>query len=119
MHEVMHYYIDIPKINNATHTFSDILLKNSYLLEDFPKEYRANVGASMLMASDQALFYAFKKFYSFEEITQYFFMSKSALRIRIIEHLMYVNNCTAHHAKTLFNDYYFDDGKKFRATFFI
>lgn len=37
MHEVIHYYIDIPKINNATHTFSDILLKNGYLMEDFPK----------------------------------------------------------------------------------
>lgn len=37
MYEVIHYYIDIPKINNATHTFSDILLKNGYLMEDFPK----------------------------------------------------------------------------------
>ncbi|EJG4541522.1 MULTISPECIES: ImmA/IrrE family metallo-endopeptidase [Enterococcus] len=107
MHEIMHYYIDIPKINNATHTFSDILLKNGYLMEDFPKEYRANVGASMLMANDQALFYALKKFYSFEEIAQYFFMSKSALRNRLIEHLMYVNNCTFAHANTLFNNYYF------------
>lgn len=76
-------------------------------MEDFPKEYRANVGASMLMANDQALFYALKKFYSFEEIAQYFFMSKSALRNRLIEHLMYVNNCTFAHANTLFNNYYF------------
>ena len=37
-------------------------MKNGYLMEDFPKEYRANVGASMLMANDQALFYALKNF---------------------------------------------------------
>ncbi|EGO2579809.1 TPA: toxin [Enterococcus faecalis] len=34
MHEVTHYYIDIPKINSNTHTFSDMILENGYFPED-------------------------------------------------------------------------------------
>lgn len=119
MHEVTHYYIDIPKINSNTHTFSDMILENGYFPEDYPKEYRANVGASMLMANTQALHFALKNFCTFEEVAQYFFMSKAALRNRLIEHLIYINNCTPCYAKSLFNDYFFNDGKKFSATFFI
>lgn len=34
MHEVTHCYIDIPKINSNTHTFSDMILENGYFPED-------------------------------------------------------------------------------------
>ncbi|MDB1590650.1 ImmA/IrrE family metallo-endopeptidase [Enterococcus faecalis] len=118
MHEIMHYYRDIPYINTETHTFSDMMFENGYFPEALPKEYRANVGASILMANDTALHYAIKKFHSFKEVADYFFMSKSALRNRIIEHLIYINNCTPQYAFSLFNDYFFGSGKKFRRNFF-
>ncbi len=118
MHEITHYYIDIPTINSNTHTFSDMILENGYFPEDYPKEYRANICASMLMANTQALHFALKNFCTFEEVAQYFFMSKAALQNRLIEHLIYINNCTPCYAKSLFNDYYFNDGKKFRSIFF-
>lgn len=118
MHEIIHYYRDIPYINTETHTFSDMISENGYFPEDLPKEHRANVGASILMANDAALHYALKKFHSFKEVADYFFMSKSALRNRIIEHLIYINNCTPQYAFSLFNDYFFCSGKKFRRIFF-
>ncbi len=61
------------------------LPKNEYFPEDLPKEYRANAGASILMANDTAFHYVIKKFNSFKEVTNYFFMSKSTLRNKIID----------------------------------
>ncbi|MDT2101272.1 ImmA/IrrE family metallo-endopeptidase [Enterococcus faecalis] len=107
MHEVIHYYRDIPDITCDCHTFSDMILANGYFQKDIPKEYRANVGSSILMANDVALSFAFKKFHSFQEIAQYFFMSKSALRNRIIEHLIYIHSYTPQHARLIFNNYYY------------
>lgn len=118
MHEIIHYYKDIPYINSKTHTFSDMISRNGYFPEELPKEYRANVGASMLMANEQALHYALRKFYTFKELSQYFFISNSALKKRIIEHLVYINKCTPQYAFTLFNNYYFCKGNELHKIFF-
>lgn len=106
MHEIIHYYRDIP-YEQENHTFSDMIEENGYLSEDFPKEYRANVGASILMANDQALQYALKKFETFEEVARYFFMSKAALFNRLSDYLIYVHNCTPSYSRTLINHYKF------------
>lgn len=97
MHEIIHYYIDIPYISD-TYSLSDMVLEKGYLPEDIPKEYRANVGASILLANDCALLFAIHKFNSFNEVAGYFFMSKSALHNRIKEYLVFMCNCTPYYA---------------------
>lgn len=104
MHEIIHLYKDIPYAGEG-HTFSDMISENGYFSEDLPKEYRANVGASVLMANDLALKYALNKFSSFEEVAKYFFMSKSALSNRLTEYLIFVKNCNPTHARYLVNKY--------------
>lgn len=65
-----------------------MISENGYFSEDLPKEYRANVGANVLMANDLALNHAVIKFNSFEEIAKYFFMSKAALFNRLTKFLI-------------------------------
>ncbi|RDG16779.1 hypothetical protein DQM18_02755, partial [Enterococcus faecium] len=38
-----------------------------------------NVGASILVVNDRALYYTLKKFRNFDEVANYFFMSKATL----------------------------------------
>ncbi|EFF38529.1 conserved hypothetical protein [Enterococcus faecium E980] len=51
-----------------------------YLLENCEKELRANVSVSILMANVRALPYALKKFRNFDEVANYFFLRKAALK---------------------------------------
>ncbi|EJC3746413.1 ImmA/IrrE family metallo-endopeptidase [Enterococcus faecium] len=104
MHEIVHLYKDIPYAKEG-HTFSDMISENGYFSEDLPKEYRANVGASVLMANDLALKYALNKFSSFEEVAKYFFMSKAALFNRLTEYLIFIKNCHPVYARCLVNEY--------------
>ena len=106
MHEIMHYFRDVPS-ENENRAFSDMIEESGYLPEDYQKEYRANVGASILMANDRALSYALKKFETFEEVASYFFMSKAALFNRLSDYLTYVHNCTPSYSRTLINRYKF------------
>lgn len=116
MHEIIHYYRDIPDADNG-HTFSDMIQEDGYFPEDMAKEYRANTGAAVLMANDEALLYALNKFATFEQVADYFFMSKSALQNRIRDYLVYVENCTPQYAFSLINNYRYGDGKKMHALF--
>lgn len=88
MHEIIHYYRDIPYLGES-HAFSDMILEDTYLPEDYEKELRANIGVSILMANDQVLSYALRKFRNFDEVANYFFMSKSVLRKRILQYLKF------------------------------
>lgn len=106
MHEIIHYYRDIPYLGES-HAFSDMILENTYLPEDYEKELRANVGASILMANDRALPYALRKFRNFNEVADYFFMSKAALRKRILQYLDFTGGHTAEEAYRLFKKYYY------------
>ena len=107
MHEVVHLYKDIPYAEEG-HTFSDMI----------PKEYRANVGASALMANDLALKYALNKFSSFEKVAKYFFMSKAALSNRLIEYLIFVKNCHPNYAHYLVNKYRYRREHEFLTLFY-
>ncbi|MEQ7244729.1 ImmA/IrrE family metallo-endopeptidase [Enterococcus avium] len=117
MHEVVHLYKDIPYAEEG-HTFSDMISENGYSSEDLPKEYRANVGASALMANDLALKYALNKFFSFEKVAKYFFMSKAALSNRLIEYLIFVKNCHPNYAHYLVNKYRYRREHEFLTLFY-
>ncbi|EMF0102568.1 ImmA/IrrE family metallo-endopeptidase [Enterococcus hirae] len=117
MHEVVHLYKDIPYANEG-YTFSDMISENGYFSEDLPKEYRANVGASILMANDLALKHAVIKFNSFEEVAKYFFMSKAALFNRLTEYLIFNKNCHPDYARCLINKYRYKNNKDFLNIFF-
>lgn len=106
MHEIIHYYRDVPYLGES-HAFSDMILEDTYLPEDYEKELRANIGASILMANDQALPYALRKFRNFNEVANYFFMSKAALRKRILQYLEFTGGCTSEEAYKLFKSYYY------------
>lgn len=84
-----------------------------------PKEYRANVGASVLMANDLALKYTLYRFSSFEEVAKYFFMSKSALFNRLTEYLIFNKNCHPDYARSLINRYRYRNNKAFVNMFFL
>lgn len=110
MHEIIHFYRDLPYIGES-HAFSDMILEDTYLPEDYEKELRANIGASILMANDQALPYALRKFRNFSEVANYFFMSKAALRKRILQYLEFTGGYTSEEAYRLFKNYYYRDGR--------
>jgi hypothetical protein len=59
------------------------------------------------MANDQALPYALRKFRNFDEVANYFFISKAALRKRILQYLEFTGGCTAEEAYRLFKKYYY------------
>jgi Zn-dependent peptidase ImmA (M78 family) len=104
MHEIIHYYKDIPYVTESR-TFTDMISKNGYFNEDLPREYRANVGASILMANDKALKFALHKFKSFGEVANYFFISNAALHLRLRNSLVYEKALTVEHAQYLTNIY--------------
>ncbi|MDU5602018.1 MAG: ImmA/IrrE family metallo-endopeptidase [Enterococcus faecium] len=106
MHEIIHYYRGVPYLGES-HAFSDMILEDTYLPKDYEKELRANIGASILMANDRALPYALKKFRNFDEVANYFFMSKAALRKRILQYLEFTGGCTSEEAYRLFKKYYY------------
>lgn len=116
MHEIIHYVKDIPHVAEG-HTFSDMILEKGYFSEDLAKEYQANVGASILMANDHALEYALREFHTFEEVANYFFMSKSALHNRIREYLIFNKQLTPYLAQQFSNSYKYGNKKKVLTVF--
>ncbi|WP_258082420.1 ImmA/IrrE family metallo-endopeptidase [Enterococcus mundtii] len=86
MHEIIHYYRDYSYLSES-HAFSDFISQKDYLPEDFDKEVAADIGAGILMANDQALKYALRKFKKFDKIGTYFDMDSSTLKIRIMHYI--------------------------------
>ncbi|MBL1225411.1 ImmA/IrrE family metallo-endopeptidase [Enterococcus sp. BWR-S5] len=111
MHEIMHYYCDIPTAKEGQ-TFSDMFLEDGYLPEDYEKETRANIGASILLANDTALEYATHHFSSFDQVAQYFFMSKTALQKRLNEFLIFYKKCSPNYAHSLVTSYRYRNNKE-------
>jgi len=105
MHEIIHYYRDYTYLSKS-HAFSDFILQKDYLPEDFYKEVAADIGAGILMVNDQALRYALKKFKIFNDISNYFNMSKSAFRVRTIQYLEFNEKFTYNTAYKLFKYFY-------------
>lgn len=103
MHEIIHYYRDYTYLSES-HAFSDFILQKDYLPEDFDKEVAADIGASILMANDHALTYALKIFRNFEEVSNYFFMSKSVLKKRILQYLEFSKGYTLRESYRLYKN---------------
>lgn len=116
MHEVGHYYFDLEDLNKGNQ-LTDMIYEDGYLSEDLPREFRANVVASVLMSNDKALKYAVCKFKTFNQVADYFFMSKSAFRVRLTEYLMYHHNCSPDFSYQLVNDFCYSKGNKFKDVF--
>lgn len=117
MHEVAHYFFDLITLEDGM-SLSDMVTDEGYLPEDLPREYRANVTASILMANDEALAYAINKFKCYHSVCNYFYMSKAALQNRLVEHLVYVKNCSPQYAFSLVSNYRYSDGTHFKKIFF-
>lgn len=113
MHEIGHFYFDLDSLN-AGNQLTDMMNEDGYLPDDLPREFRANVTASVLMSNDSALRFSIQKFNSFNKIAEYFCMSKSALRVRLTEYLMYHFNCSPNYSYQLVNDFVYSDGREFR-----
>ncbi|WP_315307333.1 ImmA/IrrE family metallo-endopeptidase [Enterococcus devriesei] len=97
MHETIHAYCDPIKENDGR-AFSDLLLEEGYLPEDEYIEKRANFGAGILMANDEALIFGINKFRNFLRTANFFFMSKSAYRNRLRSFLVFERDCTPQYA---------------------
>lgn len=65
------------------------------MLENCEKELRANVSVSILMANVRVLPYALKKFRNFDEVANYFFLRKAALKKRILQYLGFTGGRTS------------------------
>ncbi len=116
MHEIGNFYFDIDSLN-AGNQLTDMISESGYLPDDMPMEFRANVAASVFMANDEALRYAVVNLKSFDKIANYFCISKSALRIRLTEYLIYHENYSPNFSYTLVNDLVYSKGLKFRNFF--
>lgn len=104
MHETIHAYCDPIKENNGR-AFSDLLMEEGYLPEDEFIERRANIGAGILMANDEALIFGINKFGNFIHTANFFFMSKGAFRNRLRSYLVFERNCTPQYAYQLVQKY--------------
>lgn len=104
MHEIIHYYRDYTYLSES-HAFSDFILQKDYLPEDFDKEVAADIGAGILMANDQALKYALSEFHRFDDIANYFIISESKLRVRIMQYLEFNKNYSYDKAKKILVQY--------------
>lgn len=104
MHEIIHYYRDYSYLSKS-HAFSDFISQKDYLPEDFDKEVAADIGAGILMANDQALKYALRKFKKFDEIENHFDMNRSILKTRIMQHLEFNENYSYDKANKILKQY--------------
>ncbi|TRZ33255.1 toxin [Enterococcus avium] len=104
MHETIHAYCD-PIKENGGRAFSDLVTEEDYLAEDEFTEKRANCGAGILMANDEALIYAINKFRNFYRTANFFFMSKGAYRNRVRTFLVFERDCTPQYAYKLVHKY--------------
>lgn len=112
MHETIHAYCDPIKENDGR-AFSDLLLEEGYLPEDEYIEKRANFGAGILMANDEALIYGINKFRNFLHTANFFFMSKGAYKNRLRAFLVFERDCTPQYAFQLVHKYEIGYGLEF------
>ncbi|MBF0779787.1 MULTISPECIES: ImmA/IrrE family metallo-endopeptidase [unclassified Granulicatella] len=86
-HEINHFilghYLD------GTQFFAELVDKSSYTQQDIPKELEANIGASLLMANDDALEYHINLSMNFKSLCHEFQMSYAALRMRLVNFLTF------------------------------
>ena len=108
MHEIIHHYFDYTTdMPNNEKSFDTLLIKKGYLPEDYPKEFRANKGAGMLLINKKALKYAFSTYDDLEKMASFFNVNDIVLKIRILDELIYSHNLSYKQANLIYNSYYF------------
>lgn len=112
LHELGHFYFDMDQLK-VSQSFSDLLEGNGYSEEDFPKEARANVFASLTMINDEALKECFRKRMTFQDIILEFETSQSGLYVRIFDFLTKLYMLNPSIARQALNNYrYSGDSSK-------
>lgn len=119
MHEIIHHYFDYTTdIPNNEKSFDTLLIKKGYLPEDYPKEFRANKGAGMLLINKKALEYAFNTYTDFEKMASFFNVNNIVLKIRILDELIYSHNLSYKQANLIYNGYYFQQQTQLKEILF-
>lgn len=93
MHEILHLLNDVTLEHN---NFQD-----SFEVEDTPQEYRAEIGAELLMINDWALSECIVNKYSWSKIQRSFGISSQALHYRMIDFFAFEIGLTQQHAQVL------------------
>lgn len=87
-HEITHRFCDMEDIQK-TRGFEDYLEISSIDPKEDFIEYRANVGASLLMCNNEALAIQLASGRNFFQIAEFFYMSQAAMYNRLIEFSVY------------------------------
>ncbi|MGM0288732.1 ImmA/IrrE family metallo-endopeptidase [Enterococcus sp. AZ029] len=118
MHEIIHHFFDYTTTPNNEKIFETLLLKKGYHPEDYPKEFRANKGAGMLLINKKALEYAFNNYNDLDKMARFFNVNDIVLKIRILDELIYSHNLSYRQANLLYNSYYFQQKKQLKKILF-
>ncbi len=103
-HEIVHRFCDMKDLQNAR-SFEDYLKLTSIDPKEDFIEYRANVGAGLLMCNDDSLTLQLYSGKSFEQLREYFYMSKSAMYFRLTEYVIYTVKVNPYNAQNLVRNY--------------
>lgn len=104
MHEIYHANFDI-KLYSKGQNFYNLIQSNGYTSDEQILELKADLGASILMVSDEALIDNIIRGYSFSELCDIFEISKSALELRIKNFLIFNLDLSFFQANILIEKY--------------
>lgn len=112
LHEIGHYFFDFNQ-DDYRQGFSELLNGQGYQEEDIPKEYRANVFASLAMANNEAIRNSLNSGMTFYELCREFELSNAALYVRLLDLLTMLFRLNHNIARQAVNSYrYYNDNSK-------
>lgn len=111
-HEITHRFCDMEDIQKAR-GFEDYLEVSSIDPKEDFIEYRANVGASLLMCNDEALSIQLSGRRNFLQLADFFYMSQAAMYNRLIEFCVYKIKINPYQAKDVVRNFTMGDSEFF------
>lgn len=103
-HEIIHCFLDLDTNDNGR-GFQDYIDKSNYDPKEDFIEYRANVGAGLLMCNDESLSIQLYSGKNFSQLRDYFYMSKAAMYHRLFEYVVYKVGINPYHAQKVVTNY--------------
>lgn len=103
-HEIIHCFLDLDKNENGR-GFQDYIDKKNYDPNQDFVEYRANVGAGLMMCNNDSLSIQLYSGKNFHQLREFFYMSKAAMYYRLIEYVVYQVGVSPYEAKGVVNNY--------------